>query len=288
MNCQGEIIMKIDETIAKIKKYHKGTINGQPINEKTTRDQILYGNADQECKGIVTTCYASSDVIREAAKLGANLIISHEALFWNHGDHTDWLADNKVFQAKKKLLDETNIVVWRDHDYIHSGIPMEDGSYTDGIFYGVMKVFGWEDYLDDDIARPLTYRFPKRTVSDLAKELITKNNLNGMRITGDQNAVIEKVRIITHIIGPNDNAVTKSIEEDNIDAVISMEITDFTVSEYIRDSAMLNRPRAAINMGHFNTEEPGMKYMVEYLPKVVGDIPVHFVQSGDAFSFITK
>ena len=280
--------MKIDEIIAKIKKYHKGTINGSLISEETTRDKVLYGNVNQECKGIVTTCYASSDVIREAAKLGANLIVSHEALFWNHGDHTDWLADNKVFQAKKRLLDDTGIVVWRDHDYIHSGIPLEDGTYTDGIFYGVMKVFGWEDYLDDDIARPLTYRFPKRTVSDLAEELITKNNLNGMRITGDKNAVIEKVRIITHIIGPNDNAVTKSIEEDNIDAVISMEITDFTVSEYIRDSAMLNRPRAAINMGHFNTEEPGMKYMVEYLPKVVGNIPVHFVQSGDAFSFITK
>lgn len=278
--------MKIDETIAKIKKYHKGTVNGHPINEETTRDKVLYGNADQECKGIVTTCYASADVIFEAAKLGANLIISHEALFWNHGDHTDWLADNKVFQAKKKLLDDTGIVVWRDHDYIHSGIPLEDGSYTDGIFYGVMKILGWEDYLDDDIARPLTYRFPKRTVSDLAKELITKNNLNGMRITGDQNALIEKVRIISHVIGFDDNAITKSIEEDNIDAVISMEITDFTVSEYIRDSAMLNRPRAAINMGHFNTEEPGMKYMVEYLPKVVGDIPVHFVQSGDAYSFV--
>ncbi|MEA5026663.1 hypothetical protein SDC9_111141 [bioreactor metagenome] len=281
--------MKISEIIARIKSYHKGVDrNGVPIDEETTRDKVLYGNADQVCTGIVTTCYASAEVIRKAAARGANLIIVHEALFWNHGDHTDWLADNKVFQAKKKLLDDTGIVVWRDHDYIHSGIPLEDGSYTDGIFYGFMQELGWQKYLIDEIARPMTYRFPKRQVSDIAKELITKNHLNGMRITGDPNAQVETVRIITHIIGPADNDTTQRLEMDGIDAVITLEITDFTVSEYIRDSAMLNKPRAAINMGHFNTEEPGMKYMVEYLPKVVGDIPVHFVQSGDAFSFITK
>lgn len=29
-----------------------------------------------------------------------------------------------------------------------------------------------------------------------------------------------------------------------------------------------------------------MKYMVKYLPRVVGDIPVSHVSSGDAFDFI--
>ena len=131
--------MKISEVIQKMKQYHRGTVRGEPIDEATTRDQILYGNPDQECTGIVTTCYASVDVIRKAHASGANLIISHEALFWNHGDHTDWLeaAQNKTFLAKKQLLEETGMVVWRDHDYIHSGVPM-NGGYVDGIFHGVM------------------------------------------------------------------------------------------------------------------------------------------------------
>ena len=130
--------MKINEVIQKMKKYHRGIAQGKPIDDATTRDQILYGNPDQECTGIVTTCYASVDVIRKANACGANLIISHEALFWNHGDHTDWLeeAQNKTFLAKKQLLDETGIVVWRDHDYIHSGrganvirVISEDGEH---------------------------------------------------------------------------------------------------------------------------------------------------------------
>ena len=135
--------MKISEVIQKMKDYHRGTVNGVAIDESTTRDKILFGNPDQECTGIVTTCYASVEVIRKARQLNANLIISHEALFWNHGDHTDWLeeTENKTYLEKKKLLEEGNLVVWRDHDYIHSGIPVH-GEYVDGIFYGVMKNAG--------------------------------------------------------------------------------------------------------------------------------------------------
>ena len=280
--------MKIIEVVEKVKKYHKGSVNGQPIDETKTRDKILYGDASQECTGIVTTCYASSDVIKVAHERGANLIIVHEALFWNHGDHQEWLADNKVFQAKKKLLDDTKIVVWRDHDYIHSGIPLADGSYIDGIFYGLMKVLGWQEYLVDEGFRPMTFSFPQRTVASIAQELIEKTNLNGLRITGDPKTIVGKLKVVSHIIGQADNDMLKMIESEDIDAIITLEITDYTVSEYIRDSAMLGRPRAAINMGHFNTEEPGMEYMIEYLPQIVGDIPVSYVQSGDAYNFIVK
>ena len=85
--------MLIQTVIDHIKEYHKGVFEGKQIDEQTTRDKVLYGNPHQECTGIITTCWASVDVIREAAKRGANLIIAHEALFWNHGDHTDWLQE---------------------------------------------------------------------------------------------------------------------------------------------------------------------------------------------------
>ena len=157
--------MKISEVIQKMKDYHRGTVNGVAIDESTTRDKILFGNPDQECTGIVTTCYASVEVIRKARQLNANLIISHEALFWNHGDHTDWLeeTENKTYLEKKKLLEEGNLVVWRDHDYIHSGIPVH-GEYVDGIFYGVMKTLGWEKALVGSHERPLLFEIEPMTV----------------------------------------------------------------------------------------------------------------------------
>ena len=88
--------MIIKEVIQNVKNYHSGNDyhNGtdftvKPIDEETTRDKVLYGDVDKECTGVVTCIWASSNVIRKAHELGANLIISHEALFWNHGDHTD-------------------------------------------------------------------------------------------------------------------------------------------------------------------------------------------------------
>lgn len=73
--------------------------------------------------GVVTTCWESVDVISKAHEKEVNLIICHEALFWNHGDHQEWLMEsqNEMYKLKKHLLAETCIVVWRNHDYIQSG-----------------------------------------------------------------------------------------------------------------------------------------------------------------------
>lgn len=281
--------MKISEAIQKIKQYHNGidAFTGKPIDEATTRDKILYGNPDQELKGIVTTCYASVDVIREAIKQGANLIICHEALFWNHGDHTDWLQDNKTFQAKTALLDEGGIVVWRDHDYIHSGIPMKDGTYTDGIFYGLMKVLGWDAYLTGDPAVPLHFDLPETTVGELGKTLMSRLHLNGIKLIGRADSPVHRVWVPGHIDGRKDNEILKTIEETDIDTVITLECTDYTVSEYIRDSLMVGRPKTIMAVGHFNTEEPGMEYMVEWLPEALGEtVPTSFVPCCDMYNFL--
>ncbi|MDD6467035.1 MAG: Nif3-like dinuclear metal center hexameric protein [Erysipelotrichaceae bacterium] len=282
--------MKIQEIINKMKEYHCGVVHGKPIQEETTRDKVLYGNTDQECTGIVTTCFASVDVIRKAHELGCNFIICHEALFWNHGDHTDWLQDNTVFQKKKALLDETGIVVWRDHDYIHSGIPV-NGRYVDGIFYGLMKELHWDEFLIDDLARPLTYEFKEEMAGKQFIQMVIDGfGLKGVRIVGNPDTVVKKFAIPGHIMGEKDNEILAMIEKEDIDAILTMEITDFTVSEYFRDSAMLNRPRVIAEVGHFNLEEPGMKYMVNYVNDAIEnhDLPVYFVPSTDSFDYILK
>lgn len=278
--------MEIIDIIHKMKAYHKG----DGINEATTRDKILYGDAYKECTGIVTTCWATSDVIKKAHDLGANLIICHEALFWNHGDHIDWLDEqvNKTFLKKKKLLDETGIVVWRDHDYIHSGIPMNDGSYTDGIFYGFAKVMGWDSYIVGDKTCPLMYEIPETTVAEIGKTMIDKFHLNGMKVIGNTETKVKKVYICAHIMGNNNDMITKT-DKENIDLLLPLELIDFTLSEYIRDSDMLGENKAILSLGHFNAEEPGMEYMLTYIHEAIGEkIPCHYVQSGDMYHYITK
>ena len=304
--------MKISEVISRLKEYHQGhIIRGGlvvPIDEETTRDKILFGDPDIECTGIVTTCWANISVIEKAARMGANLIICHEALFWNHGDHTEWLEEqkNRTYLYKKELLEKNGIVVWRDHDYIHSGILLADGTYADGIFYGLAEILGWTSYIDVETSQrideaggwhdfslpgkldPLAYKIPETTVKELARSLIRRLKLNGVKVIGDPDKKVSRIAIPFHVFGEAKKEIALA-DEGRIDCFLTMELVDFTLAEYVRDADLSEGRAAIIGMGHFNIEEPGMQYMAGYIPRAVGEeIPCTFVQSGDTYQYITK
>lgn len=285
--------MLASEVIKRIKAYCGGIgfDTGVPIDEETTRDKILYGDPNQECTGIVTCLWANTDVVERAQELGANLIIAHEALFWNHGDHQDFIAENKTYLAKKRLLDEWGGVVWRCHDYIHSRVPIDtDGALVDGIFYGLAWKLGWLDYRIGDIAMGLDFKIPQTRGEDLARELVEKLGLNGTRLIGDSDAMVSRVHVPMHVMGvaPDDNRETIYADEHDVDCLMTMEFVDFTTSEFIRDSGMLDQGKCAITIGHFNLEEPGMEYMPTWIPMALGsdEISATFVPMGDTYQYV--
>ena len=195
-----------------------------------------------------------------------------------------------------KRQDDHQIVVWRNHDYIHSGIPY-NGDYIDGIFLGLAKKMGWEDKLidnpvnviDSSLLCSTAYSFDHSIkAKDLAKKLIDTCHLNGIKLIGNSNADIKKAAILFHIFGDANEAI-KNTDKNDVDCLLSMELSDFTYAEYLRDSAMLGRNKVALGMGHFNLEEPGMEYMLEYLDEAIGEhIPAWFKQSGDNYEYMIK
>ena len=275
--------MKIQDIIDTVKKNCKGY---GIIDDSKARDKVLWGSTDKECTGIVTTIYPSVEVIRKAYELGANLIISHESCFWNHGDHTDWLKDNVSFQMKSALLDEYGITVWRDHDYIHSKI-LYHGKYVDGIYYGLATELGWLDYVVEDAAKPNMFVIPETPAMDVAKHFMNVLGLKGMKTMGDLTGTSRKVMFAFHLIGVKDNEILREIEEKNVDTVLTMEITDYTTAIYVRDSAQLGREKRIFNPGHFNLEEPGMKWFGEvYLNELIPEVKSTFVKAGDSYTML--
>jgi len=102
-----------------------------------TVDTAKTGDPGRPLRGIVTTFMPTATVLARATELGANLVIPHEPVFYNHRDEADFLADDPVYQAKRRLIDEGGIVVWRFHDYWHRTRP-------DGILTGVLRQLGWQ------------------------------------------------------------------------------------------------------------------------------------------------
>jgi len=283
--------MLISEAITRIKKYCKGSWMGRKIEDETTRDKILYGDPNKECSGIVTTIYASVDVIRKAHELGANLIIAHEALFWNRGDKQDWLKENenRTYKEKSRLLDDYGIVVWRFHDHIHSGIPYKDG-YIDGIFYGLAQETGWLNArINEDIGVAIYVECdPPTTPREVAEQIKKSWNITGMKAIGNMDAKVRKILVCGHVSeGMDIKPLINRINEEDINLLLPLELIDFTLSEYIKDSGQLGFDKAILAPGHFNLEEPGMKYILNYIDDALGEhIDTHFVQAGDMYTYL--
>lgn len=195
---------------------------------------------------------------------------------------------NTAFRKKKALLEESGVCIWRYHDYVHAGIRV-DGALHDGIFYGLSSLLGWNEYQTDKNAL-LCHDFclPRAwTVQEMASFLTKKFHLEGVRFIGNPAAKIRKVQVPMHILGHlSDDRIIEQINEEDINCLLTLEMVDFTVCEYIRDAAMLGEDRCIFAVGHFNIEEIGMEYLADWLQQLAPHLPVHFVQSGDAYRYL--
>ena len=173
----------------------------------------------------------------------------------------------------------------------------------DSIFTGVLKYLGWADRAEVDTDTGLFAHFlvtlEPQPLKDVCEHLIKTIGLNGARIIGDPEAIVSRVAFVGHLFpaqyhtrdGKTGEYSVKVIEtlEKKADVIIPGEVIDWTVLSYIRDAVDLGKVKAMINIGHFNWEELGMKYMEEWLTELLdGSLPVTYVPSGDMYRFIIK
>ena len=79
---------------------------GSPTPEKTC-DTIKYGDEQKELKRVAVCMIGTADVIRAAHEWGADMLIVHEPIYY---DHMDRVSDDPVTQAKLSLVTENDMV----------------------------------------------------------------------------------------------------------------------------------------------------------------------------------
>lgn len=262
----GTTIQDVIDTILR-------AVPGAPLED--TVDTVKSGDPTQEATSIVTTFLASHEVIERAVDLGANLIITHEPTFYNHRDEVNWLEGDPVYQAKRRLLEENDIVVWRFHDHWHLHRP-------DGILTGVVKVLGWEEYADAEA--PVVYHIPPTSLRDLALSLKEKLGIGTLRVVGDLAMMCQRVGLLLGAMGGRPQI--EFLGQSGVDVLVCGEIREWETSEYVRDAASQGANRALIVLGHAASEEPGMAWLVEWLRPHFPDLAITHVPVGDAFHFL--
>lgn len=249
------------------------TIPGAPFPE--TVDTVKTGSMDQQVTGIVTTTFATVEVIEKAAGLGANFIIVHEPTFYNHLDETDWLAQDEVYRYKKDLLNKHNIAVWRFHDYWHSHRP-------DGVQMGVLTTLGWDQYADKDSLHMIT--LPATPLKEIVAHVKTKLEIPMVRVMGDLSQECQRVALLPG--APGGRRQITAVQQNNPDLLICGELNEWETSEYVRDARQMGQKLALIILGHAVSEEPGMQWLVQWLQPKVSGIKVTHVPAQNPFTWI--
>ncbi len=258
--------MKINELISELR-----ALAALPVNEEKTVDVIKVGDGEAEISKVGVAMFATPSVIRAASEQGVNFLIVHEPLFYTHRDTEMPYAQ---CLEKKAMLEQAGLTVFRFHDYAHSTEPDLiyegellysglSGSYERGRFFAINHFI-----LDEEM-----------TTVELAKRLEASLGARNFRIVGDRE---NKVKRISCCFGTPGHLFE---EIDECDVVLTGEICEWGIGEYVRDAAELGKKKSMIVMGHINSEKCGMKLLFERLKLAHPELSPEYFDCGDVYSY---
>ncbi|HEX2970675.1 MAG TPA: Nif3-like dinuclear metal center hexameric protein [Bacteroidales bacterium] len=237
-----------------------------------TVDVIKEGDPETQVKGIVTTMFATMEVLKKAVELNCNMIVVHEPLYYNHADNTESFRNDPVFLEKQKYIRDNKLVIWRFHDYIHSMEP-------DGILQGMVVKLGWKEYMiNGDYS---SFKLPETTLGGLLESLKKTFPKSTFYVIGNNDLKVKKVRFAPG--APGSSMHISFLEDNSVDVVIAGEAQQWETYEYTRDAVSQGRQKAVIFLGHIPSEEAGMEFCASWLKGFINGTPVHFIESGPSY-----
>jgi putative NIF3 family GTP cyclohydrolase 1 type 2 len=259
-------------TVGQIIDLFINAVPGAPF--ETTVDTLKSGSRDIKVTGIVTTMFATLEVIQKAIALKANFIIAHEPTFYNHLDDTSWLEKDEVYRFKADLLKKHNIAVWRNHDYIHR-------LTSDGVRTGVVAQLKWEKYFNPDNTN--VFEMPAMTLNALIGQVKERLNIPTVRYIGDPTQSCKKILLMPGASGGR-NQIT-SIGMEKPDVVLCGEIQEWETAEYVRDALTKGQKISLVVLGHVASEEPGSEFLATWLKEKVKGVTTTHVPAGNSLLF---
>lgn len=244
---------------------------------ENTVDTLKAGSPDEVVTGVAVAFMPTFDAINQAIELGANLLITHEGLFFSHLDEPR-LGENKVYENKLKRIQDSKLSIFRFHDYWHRYQP-------DGIISGLVQELGWEQYVTEHQPTATILSIPSMTVQEVAEHVKSKLGIEFTRCMGNLSMPCSRIALLAGYRG-NGRTAIPVIEKEKLDLVLYGEGPEWETPEYIRDSISQGNEKALIILGHSASEEPGMRYLKRVLENQFPEIPIHFISTSLPFEVL--
>ena len=133
-----EFLVSATAALLAVRPLHRqrGALTAQQIADRVrsaigvewraqSADGFKAGDPGTVVTGIATTVMATTDVLRRAAASGQNFIVTQEPLFYMPNEEPGNRAKDPVYLAKKALIDERRLVVFRLSEHWNARQPNE-------------------------------------------------------------------------------------------------------------------------------------------------------------------
>lgn len=236
-----------------------------------TVDVLKIGDAEREVKKLAMCHMATPDVVRAAATWGADMLITHEPIYYNHIDNFyEWIMPEK----KRALLEEAGFPVFRYHDSMHD-------RDTDEVSLAFLERTGLRGEFDGALGfvadEPIC-------AADLARLIERTLDIKHVRLVGD---IDTPTRGITLALGSRGGrCVSDMLASDDIGIAVYGELSEWSDCEPVRDAAQLGMAKALIVLGHTASERFGMEWKAAKLADAFDGVEVKYFDCGDIYRFV--
>jgi putative NIF3 family GTP cyclohydrolase 1 type 2 len=248
-------------------------------------DGFKAGEPTTQVTGIATTAMATLEVLKKAAKDGANLVLTFEPTFFGRADGPrrtvtatpgrggpiGLAPDDPVYQGKQEFIAKNHLVVFRLRDHWQARKQNE-------MLTGLAESLGWTKYRlkPDD---PL-YDIPAMSAEETVALIRSKLHLRGgLRAVGDRKARIRRV-----LLHPGEmTAATMWQRYTDADLIVAGEVREWENTFFAADLHTIGEKPGLVTIGRVASEDPGMRACASWLKTVVKEVPSHWISAGDPY-----
>jgi putative NIF3 family GTP cyclohydrolase 1 type 2 len=236
-----------------------------------TVDGFKAGDPSTAVTGIATTVMATIDTLKRAAAAGQNFIVTQEPTFYSANDEPGNRAKDPVYLAKKAIVDEHRLVIWRFSEHWNARQPNEAAR-------ALAAMLRWTGSEVADA--PQTYRIPETTLSGLVAQLRSRIPIRGgLRLVGQPT-----MRVRTVFLAPGTTSLTTAVTGlQKADVILAGEPREWEAVPYTLDTWFAGQGKRLIAVGRIVSEEASTQACATWLLSILPEVRVETIPTADPY-----
>lgn len=240
----------------------------------TLVDGFRAGDGDAAVRGVVVCARASTAVIRRAAGLGANVVISRQAFL---GDS----QDRAVAKPEPALADKLALIESRGIAVLRLQDP-RTGAAGQAITQALPRAIGLRrPQAGINPAEGLVYAVPATPVAALVRQIKQALGTSTVRLVGDPALLARGIAFATETSRPN--ALAPLLARADVNLLIAGEVHETETTAYVLDAIALGQPKALLLTGSIALEEPAARALADWL-KPISPVTVTYLPAPEGLS----